>query len=411
MNTSLGYHTFAFFQKLSEEEYNILSGDFISYRKKNKDIKGFPVENKRGEKLGWEYTHKNDKGIRWLLVSSKGKNNFYMQGVMVVVNPKVLIEGNYITAAQEDDLKEVERIYNAEVTQISPILLNFGLCSMNRADHCINIDLEELGFPCTPKEMMTLIKKGDIPKHYIERKEEYDEKQRRKVADKHSFYLENGSCVINYYWKYPQQCKKTHPNFLYRESSRNVIRLEVQCKYLKLYSLAKKYRQISKFYVSDDDITVDELYDRMFTDAHSPSIPIDAMLSSEVSEKIIRKYFYKIIRKGDYFTMNGARQIVELYGFKRSKKERIIDTLKRVEEHRGIARAKATLYGSDLDKFNRSLKDLDNMLINPVTIPRRWGIKHIPNLLRAYDDMNIEEEIMPEQEYMAWKHIAVFLAK
>ena len=38
----------------------------------------------------------------------------------------------------------------------------------------------------------------------------------------------------------------------------------------------------------------------------------------------------------------------------------------------------------DIDDFNRSLRELSEIGINPVTIPREWGIKHIPNLMRVY---------------------------
>lgn len=405
MNTSLGYHTFAFFQKAKEDEFDSLTTNFMVYAKSNNDIKRFPIKNNKG----WEYTYKSNKGIRWLLLSFREKNGFTIQGVMAVINPRVLIERNYIAASKEDDLETVEKIYNSEAAKISPLLLSFGACSLNRADPCLNIDLEELGIPCTPEQMMVLIKRGNIPKHYKERDGEYDKKQRRRVMDKNSFYLESKSAIINYYWKYPKQNEK-HPNFAFRELSRNVIRLEVQCKYLKLYSLSKNIRHESKFYIADDNLSMEEFYERLVNDVRNPSIPIDIMLSEDVYDDIIRKYFYRILRKGDYFTLDGARSIVESYNFRRDKEERIIYTLELVNGCHGIAKAKSSLHGLDLIDFNRSLKDLDDMLINPVTIPRRWNIRHIPNLLRAYDDASYEEQLIPKQEYLALKRIDEFLS-
>lgn len=403
-NTSLGYHTFSFFQKAAEDEFSCLTSDFIAYANKNKDIKRFPMKNN----MGWEYTYEINKGIRWKLLSCKEKNGFVVQGVMAIVNPKVLIKGEYIVASREDDLEIVERLYNSEVEKISPFLLKFGECSLNRADPCLNIDLRELGIPCTPDQMMILIKRGNIPDHYEERKEKYDMKQHRMVTDKNSFYLESKSATINCYWKHPKQNER-HPNFKHRESSRNVIRFEVQCKYLKLYTLSKKIRHESKFYMLSENMATEEAYERMVIGIHNPSIPIDVILSEASYENIIRKYFCRILRKGDYFTLDGARSIVESYDFRRDKEERIIYTLELINECHGIARAKSKLYGPDLDDFNRSLKDLDDLLINPVTIPRRWNIRHIPNLLRAYDDAVYEEQLIPKQEYLALKHIAEFL--
>ena len=404
MNTSIGYHTFAFFQKIKGDEFFKLTQDFISYANTNKDMKRFPMKNQKG----WEYTYEKNKGIRWLLLSSK-KNGFTIQGVLVIINPQALIRNNYITAANESDLKEVERIYNSEAARISPILSEFGLCSLSRFDPCINIDLKELGVLCTPEQMMALIKQGNIPKHYKER-EGYDTKQHRKVTDKNSFYLESKSAVINYYLKYPKQNEK-HPNFLLRESSGNVIRLEVQCNYKKLRALSKDKKQESKYHVDCAGLSVEEIYEMIINGIYSPSIPIDRMVSDDTSEGIINAYIYKVLRKGDYFTLDGARSIVESYNFRRDKEERILYALKMVSDCHGIARAKSKMHGPDLDDFNRSLRGLDDILVNPVTIPRRWNIEYIPNLLQAYYDAIYEEQIMFEQEYLARKRINEFLYK
>lgn len=410
-NTSAGYHTFSFYQKLSIDDYSMLVNDFRVYKHKNEDMKNFPIKDKSGNVIGWEYTYLRNKGIRWLLLSSMAPNGFSWQGIAMIVNPKALIEGNYITAAQESDLDVVEKVFNNEAKRISPILLKFGWCSLNRADFCLNIDLKELGIPCTPEMMITLIKQGNIPKHYKERRW-YDERLHRKVADKNSFYLESKSMTINYYWKYPQQEDASHPNFLFRESSRNVIRLEVQYKYPKLYPIAKEHRQESKFFKSTEELSFEEIYQEIaFHETHNPSIPVDVMLSSRVSDRIIRKHFAQIIGRGDYFTLDGARSIVESYNYRSDKEERMIWTLEWIKKYHGIAKAKTKLHGPDQVDFKRSLKDLDSILVNPVTIPRRWNIKYIPNLLCVYDENIYEEALIPEQEYIAKQHIKEFLSE
>ena len=411
-NTSMGYHTFAFFQKTDEEEYQVLENDFIGYMQRTKKLKRSPVQNKDKIQIGWQYTYKDDKekGIHWLMLSSKAKNNYVTRGVLAVINQEALIENNYIRAAKDDDLKEVEEIYNRETEKISKIFLKFGSCSLNRVDPCLNIDLKELGIPCTPEQMMKLIKRGNIPRHYEERKECYDSKQRRMVSDKNSFYLESKSSVINFYWKYAKQGKK-HPNYSKRESSRNVIRLEVECKYLKLYALVKNRNLESKYYESDEGLSPDEMYMRMHMGVHNPVIPIDVVLSANIYEPIIRKSIYKILRKGNYFTLDIARDIVESYHFRSSKEERMIEVLESVNESHGIAKAKSKLRENEFRRFNKTLKELDNILVNPVTIPRRWDVKHIPNLLRAYYDSIYEEQLVSYQEYAAMKRIEEVLEK
>lgn len=411
-NTSMGYHTFAFFQKTDEEEYQVLENDFIGYMQRTKKLKRSPVQNKDKIQIGWQYTYKDDKekGIHWLMLSSKAKNNYVTRGVLAVINQEALIENNYIRAAKDDDLKEVEEIYNRETEKISKIFLKFGSCSLNRVDPCLNIDLKELGIPCTPEQMMKLIKRGNIPRYYEERKECYDSKQRRMVSDKNSFYLESKSSVINFYWKYAKQGKK-HPNYSKRESSRNVIRLEVECKYLKLYALVKNRNLESKYHESDEGLSPDEMYMRMHMGVHNPVIPIDVVLSANIYEPIIRKSIYKILRKGNYFTLDIARDIVESYHFRSSKEERMIEVLESVNESHGIAKAKSKLREDEFPRFNKALKELDDILVNPVTIPRRWDIKHIPNLLRAYYDSIYEEQLVSYQEYAAMKRIEEVLEK
>lgn len=411
-NTSMGYHTFAFFQKTDEEEYQVLENDFIGYMQRTKKLKRSPVQNKDKIQIGWQYTYKDDKekGIHWLMLSSKAKNNYVTRGVLAVINQEALIENNYIRAAKDDDLKEVEEIYNRETEKISKIFLKFGSCSLNRVDPCLNIDLKELGISCTPEQMMKLIKRGNIPRYYEERKECYDSKQRRMVSDKNSFYLESKSSVINFYWKYAKQGKK-HPNYSKRESSRNVIRLEVECKYLKLYALVKNRNRESKYYESAEGLSIDEMYMRMYKGIYNPVIPIDVVLSANIYEPIIRKSIYKILRKGNYFTLDIARDIVESYHFRSSKEERMIEVLESVNESHGIAKAKSKLRENEFRRFNKALKELDKILVNPVTIPRRWDVKHIPNLLRAYYDSIYEEQLVSYQEYAAMKRIEEVLEK
>lgn len=406
-NTSLGYHTFQFFQKTNDEDFSLLTDDFIAYANQNNEMKRFPIISKEGISIGWKYVYEKSKGIQWLLLSRHFKSGYTTQGVSVIINPKAMLEGNYIRAAQENDLELVEDLFNKEAAKISPILSKFGFSSLSRVDHCLNIDLEELDIPCSPKQMMTLIKRANIPKHFKEL-EIYDKTSHRKTTSKNSFYLQSKSAVINFYWKYPQQTEK-HPNFIQRENSKNVIRFEVQCKYPKLYTISKENRYESKYCELTDELSLDELYEYIIDHVQNPSIPADIVLSDRISEEIIKKYFYKIVRKGDYFTLDGAREIVESYNFRRDKEERLIYALEQISKARGIADVKSKMLGCDLDDFKQSLRDLDDILVNPVTIPKGWKIRHIPNLLRAYYDSVYDEQLISTSEYLILKRIDEFL--
>ena len=73
------------------------------------------------------------------------------------------------------------------------------------------------------------------------------------------------------------------------------------------------------------------------------------------------------------------------------KTVRLINTLKLIRECRGIANAKTTLRGKELEDFRRSLRELAQLNINPVTIPDDWKIQQIPNLLSNYYQRLAEE--------------------
>lgn len=414
-NTSQGVHTFSFLQRLKEDDYFILISDFEKFINGKGEMNCQPIKNKNESKkiVGWIYTYKNGKGIRWVLYSTKVSHELTIYVIIAIITPKVLIEKNYITVSNASDLEQVEVLFNKEAEKISPILKKFGFSSINRADPGLTIDLEELNYPCSSEQLMILIKRGDIPKHFIERLEYKDkdkdkDKSHRKMADKYSHYLENDSVVLNYYWKYPKINEK-HPEFINKEKFRNVIRLETECKYRKLYSISKSLNRNSRYCKSYDDIPADELWEMVENDMRNPSIPIDVMLSDDVSANVIRSYFNKVIRKGDYLTLDCARWMVSSHNFRQDKEDRLIFALEKINECRSIAKAKKKLHGEEVKEFKRSLKDLDAILVNPVTIPREWKIDYIPNPLRAYYNHITEEQLVPKIEILFDQLLAEYL--
>ena len=110
-----------------------------------------------------------------------------------------------------------------------------------------------------------------------------------------------------------------------------------------------------------------------------------------------RKYFNRVIRRGDYFTLNEAIKQVQYCRFSEKKEVRLIKELRRINQFRGIHKVRSTLQGEEQELFRRTLRDLDEININPVTIPREWNIQRIPNLLNAYD-RRIEDELYKKQQ-------------
>lgn len=369
MFTSLGYHTFTIFRRLTIDEAVALLREFKRHRNETGEIRVRPARDGKGDIIPnfhiIEYINGN-KGITWTITYN------YLLGekpysIKAKVNPKILIGTNdYIEAANSDYLEKVEALFNDEIKKLSPILGEFRWYSLSRIDYCINFDVKELGLNCSPERIIKLIKQSDIPTHFTERTE-YDKTSRRTKTDKFSFYLMCNSAVVNCYWKH-WQLSNVYPDCPDLEASLNVIRFEIQCLYPKVYSMSKLIRDSAEFYNVKDE-----------------------MLSDDVSTTIIRNYFNKVIGRGNYYTLDMARKMIEHQNFSPKKKDRLILDLKLINYRQGIYKAKAVLHDKELDDFNRSLRELAAIGINPVTIPKDWGIKCIPNLLDAYDrKMGIE---------------------
>lgn len=313
------------------------------------------------------------KGLSWIL-RRRRESPEYMKPplpfrtedrcctIKAKINPKILLGlDDYIVAANSSYLDRLEAVFNQEAKAISPILADFGSYSLSRIDYCVNFDLRELelGVNVLPDDYMVLIKQSDIPNQFQEYKE-YRDTAHRKKPGLNSFYLMNRSVHINCYCKYPQ-LKREFPSAPFLNNSLDIIRFEVQCLYLKTRYMQRQIR---------DNVDFDKL--------------IHVMLSDETCEKIIRSYYRETIGMGDYYSLTAARERIKSMHFSRNREDRLLNALKSVSLHRGVSKAKSQLSGKELVEFKRSINDLEEIGINPVTIPRERGIKFLPNLLKTY---------------------------
>ena len=418
MFSSMGYHTFAVSMNLTKEEATRLFNDFKKYRDRTQKICIIECPKCKKDPSGRHYEVKylgQYKGISWRIrFSNSGfmMNGQYMScSVKAIINPKILTgEKSYIMAANAGYLERIEEIFNTEAKRISPVLREFGSYSLNRLDYCINIAASEvrtLPVECgkdLPKKIMQLIRYGDIPKKFSMG---YD--------DKYQFYLKSGTVVINCYWKYPElvrdfeECDDL-------EESRDIIRFEVQYKYPKIIqSIEKIKKNPAKYRIdtirnldmqtacdSDEPIEVRDMKCRQSVELLSSCPPIQLskkmyminMMADEMCMNVIKNYYNKTIKPGDYYSYHYAERIILNQVSKGEKIYRLTDALKLIREKGGIANAKAGMCGNDLEEFCRSLRDLRKLRINPVLIPDEWGIDHIQNLFDAYyDQLNKEDTL------------------
>lgn len=326
---------------------------------------------------------KDNIGIKWDITFNNWDCNFQSYIIKATINPKILGGiHDYITAATYHDMEAAIANFNCEAKRISPLLKSFDDYKLNRLDYCLNFDLKELAPGCDYQQIISLIKSGNIPPHFQEWTA-YDSSAHRKKSRPESFYLYNSSTTINCYSKYMQLQNKTleyeqkgYPPIPQTtlDAAHDIIRFEVQCKYLKMYHLSCKAAQ----------------------SGNSEYNKYSTLLSNEICTDIIEAYYKKTIGRGDWYSFQNAVHIIKRQNYNIQKEKRLIDALRSVSRHHSIPKALSSFQSKELKSFKQTLNELRSLNINPVTIPNDWEIPHIPNLLNAYYD-KMQTEILHEQ--------------
>lgn len=404
MRSSLGFHTLSLSTYINGDQWRHLKRDLKQYSRDTGQIKIYPVDRKgKSVKITRDGTTKNEivgtrisfcewgHGIDWTIrrcnwppkeeryVSSRKGEQWYM--IDVKINPKLLtgVRG-YITAATINDMETAIANFNKESKKLSPILPSFTAYKLKRIDYCVNFDLEELAPGCSPELIMELIKKSEIPARFKEWTT-YDDTAHRKMSMPGSFYLRNSSVHINCYSKYMELLEKSKERKSrgyepipqeFMELSKNIIRFEIQCKYRKTLKLSADAQMGGA------------------TDVNK----YGALLDSRTCACIVANYFEEILGRGNWYSLQEAIRIIRTHGYNRQKEQRLVEALQLVNQCRGVSKAMATLQEGERDAFKRTLKDLSGLRINPVTIPKHWGIKYIQHLLYSYNDMLNAEKYM-----------------
>lgn len=381
IKSSLGFHTITLDMSLTDTDVHKLLMDFKEYsetialkmywNKEGKYVTYYPSSDYLPTDMKI-YFDGEDKGIHWHIYS----DDRYLGLVYIIevtINPKILARIiDYLTAATYSEMNGAIINFYYESKKISPLLGRFNDYRIKRVDYCINICLDDFISTYDPEQMMNLIKRSDIPPHFKEWME-YDDTSHRRKSKSESFYLCSKSVNINYYSKYLQLLNRSQENVdkgydpISQEiidASHDIIRFEVQCKYHKTYALNKKAKK----------------------SGNECRNKYESLLDPLTCVEIVSDYYKRVVGKGDWYSLSEAVRIIQSKNFNSQKENRYIDALKCVSQCRSLAKSKASYQDNELIAFKKTLKELADLGINPVTIPREWNIKHIPNFLRAYFD-------------------------
>jgi len=402
LRSSLGFHTIKLFMVVSREVSELLLRAFKAFSKATGGLHIYPEDGPiryKLEYIGGKYVRKVDEtartyrivyyhydvGLEWKLRFCNWSRDFQTYIVEAKINPKVLGGvTDYITAATIVDIDAAEAAFNREAEKISPLLSQFSDYAPNRIDYCLNGDLRKLGYPCTPEQMMILAKRADIPPKYAEWTR-YCPISHRHKSDPASYYLKSKSVNISFYSKYMELKKRSDervkkglapiPGHVL-EAALNVMRFEVQCKYPKVHNMSRRVLSQKEYDFEESWETIQHGYNSC--DA------LKDLLADDMCKKVIDYYYKRVFVGGSYYTLKDAKELVKSHEFRTTKAERMLDTLERVNQQRSISRARASLSILSTD-FGISLNELADIGINPVTLPKEFGIKSMPNLLDAHN--------------------------
>ncbi|KZD30939.1 hypothetical protein OCB16_03350 [Bacillus cereus] len=288
-----------------------------------------------------------------------GNNHVHYHAIEIRMNPKMLLKQNeYIQISKFDDYPVIEQMFfnlleetqknmlgnDAIVNQFSPIN-SIATYKVNRIDYCVNL------FSTNADQYIKLIEKADIPKRFAPVKA-YDSKSKRKKLYKSTYYVKNKSVCLNFYDKHYQLLQVKDD--ILAANANGIIRFEVQCEKSKLENLCRK---------------------------HSISNSLYHLSNDELSHNILIKYYVQSIGLGDYYTLTKAKEIIhDAQNYTNKKKQLMITILNLVSQKKYVWKARKE---SNIcpKKFDKTLKHLTELRINPVTIPSRWKVQSLPNLL------------------------------
>lgn len=286
------------------------------------------------EEEGFTFIHLINKRI-----DSKYKNNYMM--IKITINPSKILGRNNLEVLEDEQLEKLKIKFNEKVKKIHNSLPRLEHWTTDRIDYAINIDTPYV------EEYIKLFQRADKPGSF---KELYCSKSKVRKHRKGSFYLFNDSVTINFYNKESERFSQN----LNKDGAKNLLRLEIQCKKSKTNTIKAKNEFDSKH--------------------------LEHYLSKKLSYEQIQYYYNNTIGTGDYYKLSEAIQKVDDSDYTSFTKNKLTEVLKAINKHRSIWRAREeSQYNSSC--FDRYLKQIRALGINPVTIPAKWKIKKLENII------------------------------
>ncbi len=323
-------HTAELTTAITQKEYNFL-------QKLTKD------------KTGKIYTL-SQKGIT-RIVPIKTTRDFEYFSCKIVINLNRIANHGERTAApfteSEENLKRLYDNFKEFMGKLLPYRADINCWTVQRIDYTRDIK--------TPycAEYIELLQRGNKPSRLRIDSKDTHKKEIDKKHYKGSVRYRCKGYTVNIYDKYKERIDKNITREI-AEESKNILRIEIQCNPSKIDYISKK------------------------NGIYGQTIESLAYLQAE-QENMIKRAIKAIEGSGDYYTLKGAIDKVEKSTKKTTTKSDMTRLLQIVNQYRSVRKARANF--RDIERFNRLIEHLQELNINPVTIPKAWGIKTLSPVL------------------------------
>ena len=295
-----------------------------------------------------------DKGLNQITLKKIKVDRKYtheLKYIEIVLNPtKLLKKTNSIAITKEEDIENMYKEFEKVKILIDSNLNRLYLWKLKRIDYTRNIDMRNVEDWVTEdkeqlvSEYIKLFNKADKPSKM---KIPPNKVAHRNSNMEGSFRLYNKSVTVNFYDKENERINKDKPI----EDSKYILRLEIQCKKIKINSIKKQNDWDSNMLLN--------------------------YLNKDIALKNLYSYYKKTVGEGDYYKLKGAEKIIR-ERFRKDKQEILIGILKSINKCRSIWKAREE---SDFtkEKFNGYLRDIRGEGINPVTLAERTTFNYLPS--------------------------------
>lgn len=328
--------TMTVFWEITKSEYGVIDEAFkkISFFDKNKD------KNARIT----HYYHKC--GFPEIRLRNNQMYNY--RALEITLRPKLLVEaGNYNDVTHLHEFIKVRENFNSILSEIMGMCVpDFFQWKVKRIDYAIDLKVDEDLIP----KYMFMIKKGNLADYML------NPKALEYFGEENNVYIRCESFTINWYDRYLTQCTKqdkTKKSYNNLEDLRGTFRFEIGMMDARKVLRGRENKVLN-------------------------------FLNLTICEERILFFYDLIVGSGDFVTHTEGVKIIEgiEQQSKRMKLRRIynlINQLGCVWQAREEYKEKASDSKRAAGKFSKSLNQIRELGVNPLSLPSEWGVR-LPNI-------------------------------